>query len=147
MSDTSGVDDQILSMPKGGGAFQSLGITFEADLNTGTGSFGIPIELPAGPDGIKPEFTLRYHSAAANGRFGISWTLGSITVARKIGGTNPGLFVQRRRIRLGHVQDRQYSAYYGIHINAKRERQLIDTANSGRYRYCDEPATLLRSWA
>src|SRR5262249_15212368 len=89
MGQTSGVDDQILSLPSGGGAVQGLGSTFETDLNTGTGSYDIPIELPAGPNGLKPQISIRYHSAAGNGSFGIGWTLGLMTVGRKIEGRIP----------------------------------------------------------
>jgi RHS repeat-associated protein len=83
MAKTSGTDPQALSLPNGGGAVQGLGATFETDLNTGTGSYSIPIDLPAGPNGIAPTVTLRYSSSAGNGPFGIGWTLGAITVARK----------------------------------------------------------------
>ena len=89
MSKTSGVDDQILSLPKGGGAVQSLATTFETDLNTGTGGFEIPINVPAGPNGIQPRLSIRYHTAAGNGPFGIGWTLGILTIARKIEGRIP----------------------------------------------------------
>ena len=89
MSKTSGVDNQILSLPKGGGAVQSLATTFETDLNTGTGSFEIPISVPAGPNGLCPQVSIRYHSAAGNGPFGIGWTLGTLTIARKTEGCVP----------------------------------------------------------
>lgn len=89
MSATAGTDPQILSLPKGGGAVADLGTTFETDLNTGTGSYGLSLPLPAGPNGIVPKIDLRYHSAAGNGPLGIGWTLGALSVARKTDGRTP----------------------------------------------------------
>ncbi len=82
MSETSGIDPQILTLPKGGGAVSDLGETFDVDLNTGTGSFALALALPSGPNGIGPRLNLRYHSAAGNGPFGIGWTFGELCVAR-----------------------------------------------------------------
>lgn len=89
MSKTTGIDEQILSLPKGGGAVDGIGTTFETDLNTGTGSYTIPINVPAGPNGIQPRITIRYHSAAGNGPFGIGWTMGLMAIARKTEGRIP----------------------------------------------------------
>jgi hypothetical protein len=83
MAKTSGTDPQALTLPNGGGAVQGLGATFETDLNTGTGSYSIPIDLPPGPNGIMPTVTLRYSSSAGNGPFGMGWSLGAVTIARK----------------------------------------------------------------
>lgn len=83
MADKSGVSPDVLSLPKGGGAVRGLGTSFETDLNTGTGSFAVPIEVPAGPNAIRPRLELRYHSAAGNDHFGLGWTLGLLSIARK----------------------------------------------------------------
>jgi RHS repeat-associated protein len=89
MSETSGVSEQVLSLPKGGGAVQGLGTTFETDLNTGTGSYDVPLELPAGPNGMRPHVSIRYHSAAGNGPFGVGWALGLMSITRQIDGRIP----------------------------------------------------------
>ena len=78
----SGVDAQVLSLPRGGGAVSDVGTAFETDLNTGTGSYAFPLTLPAGPDGIVPQLRLRYSSAAGNGAFGIGWTFGTMAIQR-----------------------------------------------------------------
>jgi RHS repeat-associated protein len=83
MEPTSGVDDEVLALPKGGGAVQAIGTTFDVDLNTGTGSFGIPLELPMGPNAIRPNLTLRYSSGAGDGPFGLGWTLALMSVTRR----------------------------------------------------------------
>jgi RHS repeat-associated protein len=89
MSDTTGVDAQILTLPKGGGAVQDLGETFDTDLNTGTGSYGLSIAVPTGPNGIRPQLRLRYQTTAGNGPFGIGWTLGTMAIARRTDGGLP----------------------------------------------------------
>ena len=83
MEATSGVDETVLALPKGGGAVQPIGTTFDVDLNTGTGSFTIPLELPTGPNAIRPELSLLYSSGAGDGIFGIGWTLSQ---SRSFGG-------------------------------------------------------------
>ncbi len=79
---SSGVDAQVLSLPKGGGAVSDVGTAFETDLNTGTGSYAFPLALPAGPDGVAPSLRLRYSSGAGNGPFGIGWAFGTMAIQR-----------------------------------------------------------------
>src|SRR5260370_38470618 len=86
MSSTSGTDAQVLSLPKGGGSVQDLCTTFETDLNTGTGSYGLAINVPAGPNAGQPQLRLRYHTGAGNGPVGIGWT----TVGRSKGRQTEG---------------------------------------------------------
>ena len=43
---------------------------FQTSLLTGAASYRYPIEVPAGPGGLKPELTLSYSSAASDGRGG-----------------------------------------------------------------------------
>lgn len=74
--------EQILALPKGGGAIQGLGETFHPDLHTGTGSYAIPLEIPNGPNDIAPRLALTYHTGAGNGPFGMGFTLGLLAIAR-----------------------------------------------------------------
>lgn len=83
MSETSGVDAQVLSLPKGGGSVADVGASFETDLNTGSGSYAFALTLPAGPDGTVPRLRLRYASGTGNGPFGVGWTFGTMAIARK----------------------------------------------------------------
>jgi hypothetical protein len=71
MSRASGIDDEVLSLPAGGGAVSSISPTFDVDLNTGTASVSIPLELPPGPNGLRPDLSLRYHSGAGDGILGL----------------------------------------------------------------------------
>ena len=42
MSNKSGTSNQVISLPKGGGALSGIGENFSPDLHTGTGNFTIP---------------------------------------------------------------------------------------------------------
>jgi RHS repeat-associated protein len=70
-----GFDDQVPSLPPGGGAITSLGSTFTPDLSTGTGSFSIPFDAPNGPNDLGPRLGLRYDTSGGNGPFGLGFTL------------------------------------------------------------------------
>ena len=86
---TTGVSPEAISLPKGGGAVRSLGATFDTDLNTGSGSYTVPIDLPAGPNAIKPQVDLRYQTSSANGPFGFGWALSQLAIARESDGRIP----------------------------------------------------------
>jgi RHS repeat-associated protein len=84
MAETSGVDPRVLSLPSGGGSLRGLGASFSTDLNTGAGGYGIPLELPAGPNGIKPKVDLTYQAGGGSGPFGMGWTLGTMAITRLV---------------------------------------------------------------
>jgi RHS repeat-associated protein len=73
----------IISLPKGGGAVQGIGEKFSPDLFTGTGNFTVPIALPPGRNGFKPEINLVYSTGTGNGPFGLGWALSVPGVSRK----------------------------------------------------------------
>jgi hypothetical protein len=81
---SSGTADEVLHLPSGGGAVAGIGSTVDVDLNTGTASAVLDLHLPTGPNAIRPEMTLRYHSGAGDGSFGPGWTLGLLTITRKL---------------------------------------------------------------
>lgn len=82
MSNLSGLAEQVPSLPKGGGAIQGLGEKFHPDLHTGTGSYGIPLDIPNGPNDIAPKLTLSYHTGAESGPFGMGFGLNLLTISR-----------------------------------------------------------------
>lgn len=84
MSTTTGTAEQILSLPKGGGAVSGLGETFQADLHTGTGSYSIPLDIPNGPGDIAPKLTLQYQTTGGQGPFGYGFGLSRLAVKRSI---------------------------------------------------------------
>ncbi len=83
MAQKSGVAEQVISLPKGGGALHGLGEKFSPDLNTGTGNFTVPIALPPGRNGFQPQVNLVYSTAAGNGTFGLGWNISIPGITRK----------------------------------------------------------------
>src|SRR5215469_4998218 len=65
----------VISLPKGGGALSGIGETFQPDLHTGTGNLTIPLEVPAGRNGLQPSLGLSYSTGNPNGPFGLGWNL------------------------------------------------------------------------
>ena len=84
MSKTSGTAEEILNLPSGGGSVSGSGTSFSVDLNTGALVAGLDLHLPAGPNGIIPNVSLTYSSAAGDGPFGIGWSLQTLAVYRTI---------------------------------------------------------------
>jgi RHS repeat-associated protein len=76
-------ESSVLSLPKGGGAVGGMGEKFAADLFSGTGSFTVPIAVPAGRSGLTPQLSLAYSSGGGNGPFGLGWQLSLPGVVRK----------------------------------------------------------------
>jgi hypothetical protein len=83
VSNKSGVSDQVISLPQGGGALSGLGETFAPDLHTGTGNFTVPLALAPGRNGFQPELNLVYSTGNGNGPFGPGWSLSIPSVSRK----------------------------------------------------------------
>lgn len=83
MSEKSGVAEQIIALPKGGGALKGLGEKFQPNPHTGTGNFSLPIEMPPGRNGFQPQLTLTYSTGNGNGVFGLGWNLNLPTISRK----------------------------------------------------------------
>ncbi|WP_062383979.1 SpvB/TcaC N-terminal domain-containing protein [Pseudomonas abietaniphila] len=70
------------SLPKGGGAIQSIGKGWGAVGTTGAASLEIPLPITAGR-GYAPPLMLSYQSSAGNGLFGLGWNLNLGCVARR----------------------------------------------------------------
>ncbi|HKP39167.1 MAG TPA: SpvB/TcaC N-terminal domain-containing protein, partial [Pyrinomonadaceae bacterium] len=83
MSNKSGVADQVISLPSGGGAIQGIGESFSPNLFTGTGNFSIPIAVPAGRSKLQPELSLTYSTGSGNGPYGLGWSLSGAGVSRR----------------------------------------------------------------
>lgn len=74
--------NQIIALPKGGGAQKGLGEKFSPDLHTGTSNFTVPIALPPGHSGFQPQFNLVHSTGNWNGYFGLGWSLSIPEVMR-----------------------------------------------------------------
>src|SRR3954452_12517172 len=75
--------NDVISLPKGGGAVHGIGEKFSPDLFTGTGNFTVPIALPPGRNGFQPHLSLSYSTGNGNGLFGLGWQIGIPNVTRK----------------------------------------------------------------
>src|SRR5206468_8129152 len=84
----STAEASAISLPKGGGAVSGLGEKFSPDLFTGTGNFSVPIAVPPGRNGLRPQLALAYSTGNGNGPFGLGWQLSLPGVTRK---TSQGL--------------------------------------------------------
>ena len=75
------------SLPKGGGAIQSIGKGWGAVGTTGAASFEIPLPVSSGR-GTAPQLGLSYSSGAGNGVCGMGWGLSRSSFSRR---TNKGV--------------------------------------------------------
>ena len=80
---TNAASNEVITLPKGGGALAGLGEKFSPDLHTGTGNFTIPIALPPGRHGFQPQLNLVYSTGNGNGSFGLGWNLSIPGIIRK----------------------------------------------------------------
>jgi RHS repeat-associated protein len=88
MANKSDAAQPTLSLPKGGGAIQGIGETFQPNLFTGTGNFTVPIATSPGRNGFGPQLSLQYSTGNGNGPFGLGWQL---TIPRLTCKTEKGL--------------------------------------------------------
>ncbi len=63
-----------ISMPKGGGAINNLGDTFQPNIFSGTGNYSVPIPITKAR-GFEPILMLDYNSGNGNGIFGMGFNL------------------------------------------------------------------------
>jgi RHS repeat-associated protein len=77
-ADKNGVSPQAISLPTGPGSIQGLGESFQPQLNTGSGSYAVKLEVPPGSGGQTPELTLGYDTGSPNGPLGLGWTLSTM---------------------------------------------------------------------
>ncbi len=83
MSNKSGIAEQVISIPKGGGEIKGLGESFSADLHSGTGNFNVPIQIPKGRNSFQPDLNLSYSTGNGNSCFGLGWQLSIPGINRK----------------------------------------------------------------
>src|SRR5438132_9084151 len=65
-----------------GAGIRGLGENFQTDLYTGTGSYSIPLDLPAAQNGFKPDLGLRYSTGTGNGLLGQGWEIPLLSIQR-----------------------------------------------------------------
>ncbi|HWQ91982.1 MAG TPA: toxin TcdB middle/N-terminal domain-containing protein, partial [Clostridia bacterium] len=82
-ADKSGVTPNTVSLPKGPGAIEGLGESFQPALNTGTASYGLTIKVPPGTRGFAPALRLQYEGGGGNGPLGFGWQLSIPCIQRR----------------------------------------------------------------
>jgi RHS repeat-associated protein len=80
--DKEGTTPQTLRRPSGGGAVAGIGADFKTNLNTGLGSYSIPIDMPSGYRAQSPQLGLNYSSGARQSEFGFGWGLFTLSIHR-----------------------------------------------------------------
>ena len=84
----SGVEPQVLSLPKGPGSIEGLGESFEPQLNTGTAAYRVKLAVPPGVNKHQPALSLIYNSGYGNSPLGLGWRLNVPYIQRQ---TDKGL--------------------------------------------------------
>ena len=79
----SGVEPQVISLPKGPGSIEGLGESFEPQLNTGTATYAVKIRVSPGVDKHQPEVVLEYNSGYGNSPVGMGWNLNTDFIQRQ----------------------------------------------------------------
>lgn len=82
-AEKSGVRPNVISVPAGPGTIKGLGEQFEPTLNTGSATYKIDLDVPAGTAGFAPSLALRYDSGQGDGPVGIGWTFDVGAVQRQ----------------------------------------------------------------
>src|SRR6187402_1738070 len=83
MKESSGIASGLSSTPSGGGGIAPLGEKFQPDLVKGTGNYAVPINLPKGPNELRPSLSLTYSTGAGSGAFGFGWRINLIQIERQ----------------------------------------------------------------
>jgi len=89
-ADKSGVSPTSISLPSGPGSIEGLGAEFQPQLNTGTGSYSVPLSLPPTPGGRSVELSLDYQGGNGNSPLGIGWSLPIPSIRRQCEKGIPG---------------------------------------------------------
>ncbi len=105
MSKKPNLPEQVISLPKGGGALSGIGEKFSPDLFTGTGNYTVPIALPPGRNSFQPEITLVYSTGTGNGSFGLGWSLNIPGIRRKTSDGVPRYNEASINLRIGERRD------------------------------------------
>src|SRR5262245_24441586 len=90
-----------IRLPAGGGAVDGIGSDFTTNLNTGVGTYAVPIRLPNGYRGQAPQLALQYSSGMGADAFGLGWSLGGLAIRRDARNGVPGYDANDRLLLAG----------------------------------------------
>ena len=130
MDQTESVSITPPSLPKGGGAIQSIGKGWGEVGSSGKASFDLPLPISPGR-GFAPPLTLGYGSSVGNSLFGIGWVLSLGCVARRTSKGVPdytdedvilgpdGMVWMPERTAAGEILRIQVSHYRGLDLGTE----------------------------
>lgn len=78
----TGASDNRVSLPDGPGSVSGFSDNAEINLNMGSMSFNVPIDLPSGVGKETPSISLSYSSMAGNSLLGMGWSLSTSSIER-----------------------------------------------------------------
>ncbi len=81
--DKNGVSPTAISIPSGPGSIEGLGSDFQPQLNTGTSSYNVPLNMPQGVAGHTPALSINYEGGSGNSCLGIGWSLSIPSLRRQ----------------------------------------------------------------
>lgn len=90
MRESSGIAAGLTALPSGAAGIAPLGDRFQPDFVRGSGSYAVPLALPAGPNDLKPALSLTYSTGSGNGPFGLGWRLDLLRIERRTDRGVPG---------------------------------------------------------
>lgn len=138
LADKNGVSPSRLKLPKGPGSIEGVGENVEPNLSMGLMTYGVPIQLPQGYEGMTPSLRLSYSSGNGSGEVGIGWSLSVPSIERMTVRGLPG-YVQNDAFASGGsdelVRLPGSNTYRARFEGAFIRYTWIDPANDGRRGY------------
>ncbi|MBZ0116829.1 MAG: hypothetical protein K8H88_07540, partial [Sandaracinaceae bacterium] len=74
---------QAISLPTAEGSIQGMGESFSPVLSAGTGTYSVPIAVPAGRAGVQPSLSLAYGTSGGNSAVGFGWDMAVPFISRQ----------------------------------------------------------------
>ncbi|MFE9174376.1 toxin TcdB middle/N-terminal domain-containing protein [Streptomyces kebangsaanensis] len=120
MTTSNGTADEVLALPTGGGAVSGRIGGVSVDLNTGEATTSVELDLPAGPNALTPPVTLEYSTRSGDGPFGMGWSLGLMSVRRRV---RPAWVPHEPTYELAGVGEL-------VAVGGRRYRPIVDTSGA-----------------
>ena len=79
----SAATPQHISLPNAEGSVEGMGESFSPVLSSGTGTYSVPIALPAGRAGVQPSLSLSYSTSGGNTCVGFGWNFSVPFISRQ----------------------------------------------------------------
>ena len=77
-----GASDERVSLPDGPGSIGGVGDNVDIDMNMGSMTYSVGIEVPQGYATATPSLSMMYSSASGSGELGVGWSMGVSSIER-----------------------------------------------------------------